>query len=62
MSRSGAPAGFANDEVRPLFAVELEFDSGTLKFWNGYQRITINGDEYIGCRITAVDFDNRREQ
>jgi len=49
MSRSGAPAGFANDEVRPLFAVELEFDSDTLRFWNGYQAITIDSDEYIGA-------------
>lgn len=49
MSRSGAPAGFANDEVRSLFAVELEFDSGTLRFWNGYQPITIDSDEYIGA-------------
>jgi len=49
VSRSGAPAGFANDVVRALFAVELEFTSGTLRFWNGYQPITIDSDEYIGA-------------
>lgn len=49
MSRSGAPAGFNNNEVMPFFAVKLEFDSGTLRFWNGYQSITIESEDYLGA-------------
>ena len=49
MSRSGAPSGFNQDEVRPFFAVKLEFDSGTLRFWNGYQTITVDAESYVGA-------------
>lgn len=49
MSRSGAPSNFNNDELRPFFGVELGFDSATLRFWNGYQSITVAGEEYIGA-------------
>ena len=49
MSRSGAPSGFNQAEVRPFFAVKLEFGSATLRFWNGYQQITINSETYQGA-------------
>lgn len=49
MSRSGSPSNFNNDELRPFFGVELSFDSGTLRFWNGYQSITVAGDSYTGA-------------
>lgn len=49
MSRSGSPSGFNQADVRPFFAVKLEFDSGTLRFWNGYQPITIDSESYQGA-------------
>ena len=27
--------------VQPIFAIELEFSDGTLRFWNGYGSITM---------------------
>ena len=27
--------------VQPLFAIELEFSDGTLRFWNGYGNLTM---------------------
>jgi hypothetical protein len=38
------------DEVmEPFFAIDLEFDSGTLRFWTGVGDKTINGQTYIGA-------------
>ena len=48
MSRS-SPANFANDSVNLFVAVELEFDSGAVRLWNGYHDATIDGDEYTGA-------------
>jgi hypothetical protein len=39
-----------DDEVmQPFFAIDLEFDSGTLRFWTGVGDKTINGQTYIGA-------------
>lgn len=48
MTRSGVPAAFSNASLTAFFAVELEFTSGTLRFWNGYGDLTVNGDTYTG--------------
>lgn len=49
MSRLDSPAGFNDADVFPFFAVELEFDSGTLRFWNGYSPVTIEGNSFLGA-------------
>ena len=43
-----APSNFQSNEVNLFLAVELEFDSGTIRIWNGYRDATIDGEEYIG--------------
>jgi len=48
MSRN-SPANFANDEVNLFLATKLEFDSGTVRLWSGYQDATIGGDLYTGA-------------
>lgn len=47
MSRS-SPTGFLNDTMQLFYAVELEFDSGTVRLWNGTHDATIEGEVYIG--------------
>jgi hypothetical protein len=43
-------ANTLDDEVmEPFFAVDLEFDSGTLRFWTGVGTKSINGEDYIGA-------------
>ena len=34
--------------LKPFYAVELGFDSGTLNFWTGYGDITANGETWTG--------------
>ena len=34
--------------LEPFFALELEFDSGTVRFWTGIGEKVINGDAYTG--------------
>jgi len=46
--RDGAPTQFNNDELAPFVGVELSFDSGVLRFWNGYEDITVDGAQFIG--------------
>jgi len=36
-------------ELEPFFLVDLEFDSGTMRFWTGIRPLTWNGNEYIGA-------------
>ena len=38
-----------SDVIEPFFAVELEFDSGTLRLWTGIGSKVINGEEYTGA-------------
>lgn len=35
--------------VEPFFAVDLGFDSGTLRLWTGVGNKEINGEEYVGA-------------
>lgn len=40
---------FAADELKPFYAVELGFDSGTLRFWTGLGEITANSVTWDGA-------------
>lgn len=35
-------------ELKPFYAIELAFDSGTLNFWTGYGEIEANGETWSG--------------
>jgi hypothetical protein len=52
MSRT-VPAAFltalAQSEVQPFYAVEMAFDSGTVRLWTGYGDRTINSETYVGA-------------
>ena len=47
------PAALATEfdaaQLKPFYAVELDFDSGVLRFWTGYGTITANGEEFEGA-------------
>lgn len=47
MSRS-SPANFDSKVVNLFIAVELYFDSGTVRLWSGYADATIDGELFIG--------------
>lgn len=51
MARS-LPAALATElsatELKPFYAVELAFDSGTVRFWTGYGDLTVNSEEWAG--------------
>ena len=36
--------GITDTEIKPLYAVELQFDSDTLRFWTGYGDITLESN------------------
>jgi len=38
-----------DEVVEPFFALDLEFDSGTLRFWSGVGTKVIDGESYIGA-------------
>lgn len=38
----------AKDEVNFLFAVDIDFDSGSLYMWNGYGNLSYDGKTYLG--------------
>jgi hypothetical protein len=40
---------FEAAQLKPFYAVELDFDSGVLRFWTGYGTITANGEEWDGA-------------
>jgi hypothetical protein len=46
-------------EVQPFFALELSFDSGTVRLWSGYGNRIIDGQSYLGAgqmlNIDAAD-------
>lgn len=48
MSRTGSPSDFNNSELTAFMAVELFFDSGTVRFWNGVGDLTFNTNTYTG--------------
>jgi len=41
-----APSGFSDDSMYLFYAVEFEFDSGTVRLWNGYTDAQIEGETY----------------
>ena len=48
MTRSGVPSGFDDASFTGFMAVELIFDSGPLRVWNGYGNLTVDGETYVG--------------
>ena len=39
----------AQPQVEPFYAVEMAFDSGTVRLWTGYGDRTINSETYVGA-------------
>jgi len=37
-----------NAEIEPFYAVEMQFDSGTMRIWTGYGDKSIGGNTYTG--------------
>jgi hypothetical protein len=58
------PAALATElsatELKPFYAVEMLFDSGTVRFWTGYGEITANGEEWAGSG-TIMGITNSNE-
>lgn len=56
-------SGLANPEVEPFYAVEFQFDSGTLRLWTGYGNRTIDGNVYTGSGnlMTISDIEEVQE-
>jgi hypothetical protein len=56
-------SGLANPEVEPFYAVEFQFDSGTLRLWTGYGDRTIDGNVYTGSGnlMTISDIEEVQE-
>ena len=48
MSRVGVPSGFSDTQLTAFFSVELDFDSGMTRLWNGLGDLEINGETYTG--------------
>ena len=44
-----APTGFDADSLNPFVAIDLAFDSGDVRLWNGYGEITIDSQVYTGA-------------
>lgn len=42
-------AELSKERIQPFFAVELDFDSGTLYLWSGYGDLVYNGKTYFGA-------------
>ena len=57
--RTGTPSAFNDDSLAPFFAIDLAFDSGAVRLWNGYYDLTVDGEEYIGSGsllgISSID-------
>ena len=51
MSRSIPAAivtALGQEEISPFYAVELNFDGGTIRLWTGFGDRVIDGQTYIG--------------
>jgi len=59
MTRSGVPSGFSDASFTGFLAVELKFTSGTLRLWNGYGDLTVDGQTYTGggnlINVSAIE-------
>ncbi len=47
--------------LKPFYAIELAFDSGTIRFWTGYGEITANSETWTGSG-TILGISNSNEQ
>jgi len=45
---SGLNTEVTASELEPIFLVDLDFEGGSLYFWNGVRPLTYNGNEYLG--------------
>lgn len=54
-----APTGFDSDSLAPFIAIDLGFDSGAVRLWNGYGEITVDSQTYTGAgsllAISAIE-------
>jgi len=48
MTRTNVPSGFSDDSLVAFMAIDLFFDSGTVRLWNGYGDLTFNSNTYTG--------------
>lgn len=48
MSRSNVPSGFSDTSLTIFMAVELYFDSGTVRLWDGIGDLVFNANTYTG--------------
>lgn len=46
--RTNPPSEFTKTELKPFFAIEILFDSGPTRLWNGYGEITFQGKTFFG--------------
>ena len=46
---TGLSNALGASEIEPFFAVSMEFDSGDLNLWTGYNDITFGGKTYLGA-------------
>lgn len=53
---SGMLTEISASELRPLFLIKAEFDSGDVLFWTGYGSIVWNSETYTGAgQLLAID-------
>lgn len=59
MTRTNVPAQFDNPTLTAFMAIELEFDSGTVRLWNGYGDLSYGGNSFLGSgdlmNISAIE-------
>lgn len=57
--RSGTPSDFSSDSLSPFLAIDLAFDSGAVRLWNGYGDLSIGTNRYTGAgtllNISAIE-------
>lgn len=44
-----SPSEFNQDSLAPFVAIDLAFDSGAVRLWNGYTDLDIGGNTFIGA-------------
>jgi hypothetical protein len=44
-----APTGFDADSLNPFMAIDLAFDSGAVRLWNGYGDLVIDSETFTGA-------------
>lgn len=46
--RTNSPSEFTKTELKPFFAIEILFDSGATRLWNGYGELTFDNKTFFG--------------